>query len=212
MMTKTPNKVFIDSNMILYAASFKKDNVFNWINTLYEDIYIHIDVYNEILSSAKAIVDTFIDSKKWTLFDPSDTMVLNLAEQEIYKNRLSDVKIAFQELNDRRLKAGIPPKSVSNIGEMATITACTMINARVICSNDFDIRDVVTHEDYRVFIDGQDVPIIQDSAEDFCIACHQQEIAIRKNIRNFYKTTIVESKNRVDKLEQFTKRLDDVEN
>lgn len=134
------------------------------------------------------------------------------AEQEIYRNRLADVREAFREMNLTRIEEGKQAKTVSNIGEIATITACLMINARVICSNDFDIRTVVNQEDYRVLIDDQDVLIIQDSAEDFCVYCYQNKIASRKNVRTFYKSIIFESRQRQIKLKQIDKRLDKVEN
>lgn len=212
-MTNSSNKVFIDSNMLIFAAEFQKDNVLKWMDTLYENVFIHIDVYNELLtSSIKHTVSSFIQENQWTLFDPDDPSVLTETEQTIYMSRLSDVKDAFHKMNLNRISEGIQAKTVSNIGEIATITACTMINARVICSNDFDIREIVHQEDYRVLINDQDVLLIQDSAEDFCVSCYQNDIASRKSIRTFYKTIIVESSQRKLKLEQLDTRLNEVEN
>lgn len=34
-------KVFVDANILIHAATFKSADVFNWIDSLYEDIYIH---------------------------------------------------------------------------------------------------------------------------------------------------------------------------
>lgn len=201
MMSNSIQKVFFDSNMLIFAVDFQKNNILEWMNLLYDDIYIHIEVYNELLtSSIKKTVRSFINEKQWTLFDPSDSSYLTKAEQEIYRNRLADVTESFQRMNLNRLKEGRPFKTVSNFGEIATITACLMINAKVICSNDFDIRTIVTQEDFRVLIDEQDVLIKQDSAEDFCVYCYQKEIASRKSVRNFYKSIIFESQQRDSKL------------
>lgn len=212
MMISTSNKVFIDSNMLIFAAEFQKENVFEWMNNLYDIIYIHIDVYNELItSSIKDIVDSFVVEQQWTVFNPSDQSILSEVEQEIYANRLSDVKDAFHQMNLNRISVGKKAKTVSNIGEIATITACMMINARVICSNDFDIREVVQQEDYKILLNDQDVPLIQDSAEDFCVSCFQNGIASRKSVRRFYKTIIVESPQRDLKLIQINNKLDKVE-
>ena len=132
-------------------------------------------------------------------------------EQEIYQQRLTDVKDAFHRMNLQRIAAGKRPKTVSNLGEIATIAACLMINAGIICSNDFDIRTVVVLEDYRISLEDKDELISQDSAEDFCVYCVQQNVVSRKLVRNFYKMIIVEDVNRSRKLTQLNERIDAVE-
>ncbi len=114
-------------------------------------------------------------------------------------------------MNLQRIAAGKRPKTVSNLGEIATIAACLMINAGIICSNDFDIRTVVVLEDYRISLEDKDELISQDSAEDFCVYCVQQNVVSRKLVRNFYKTIIVEDVNRSRKLTQLNERIDAVE-
>lgn len=132
-------------------------------------------------------------------------------EQEIYQQRLTDVKDAFHLMNLQRIAAVKRPKTVSNLGEIATIAACLMINAGIICSNDFDIRTVVVLEDYRISLEDKDELISQDSAEDFCVYCVQQNVVSRKLVRNFYKTIIVEDVNPSRKLTQLNERIDAVE-
>lgn len=83
-------------------------------------------------------------------------------------------------MNLQRIAEGKRPKSVSNLGEIATIAACLMINAGIICSNDFDIRTVVVTEDYRISLEDTDELITQDSAEDFCVHCIIHNVASRK--------------------------------
>lgn len=172
MISDRSDKVFIDSNMIIFAADFQQADVFEWINKLYNNVYIHKDVYNELLfPSVKNTVDGLIASGKWLFFDPKSTASLSPIEQEIYEQRLTDVKDAFHRMNLQRIAAGKRPKTVSNLGEIATIAACLMINAGIICSNDFDIRSVVVAEDYRISLEDRDDLIIQDSAEDFSVYC-----------------------------------------
>lgn len=64
-MTDSTQKVFIDSNMLIFAADFQKENVLEWMDKLYDNIYIHVDVYNELLtSSIKNTVDSFVAEKQ----------------------------------------------------------------------------------------------------------------------------------------------------
>ena len=213
-MINSSEKVFIDSNMLIFSASFRQADVFEWMNQLYPNIYIHKEVYNELLTlETKTKVAEFIKSGQWQLFDPFNSQTLTFPEQEIYRQRLKDVTNAFHRMNINRISEGREAKSVSNIGEIATITACLMISARIICSNDFDIRTVVEQEDYRVLSENdEDVLIVQDSAEDFCLYCYQADISTRKLIRKFYKTIIFEAKDRDVKLAQLDNRLNQAEN
>lgn len=179
-----------------------------WINYMTTFISISKCIMNSS-SSIKEIVDSFIIKQQWTVFNPS---LLTKTEKNIYDIRLDDVKDAFHQMNLQRMRDGRKAKTVSNMGEIATISACIMINARVICSNDFDIREIVKQEDYRVLINDQDVPLMQESAEDSCISCLLNEIATRKDVRNFYKMIIVESPQRELKLQAFNHKLDDSSN
>jgi hypothetical protein len=49
-MIKEP--VFIDANIIIHAASFRQANVFDWINSLYGQVLIHVEVLNELKTSS----------------------------------------------------------------------------------------------------------------------------------------------------------------
>lgn len=40
-MNKRLGKVFIDTNILLHADVYQDDNIFEWIDALYEEIYIH---------------------------------------------------------------------------------------------------------------------------------------------------------------------------
>ena len=62
-----------------------------------------------------------------------------------------------------------------------------------------------------ISFEDTDELIIQDSAEDFCVYCIQQNVGSRKLVRNFYKTIIVEDSNQIQKLKQLNERLDTVE-
>lgn len=211
-MTDRFRKVFIDSNMLIFAADFRHANVFEWMNQLYSKIFVHEEVYRELLSSdVKKIVNQQIKDGRWKLFSPDDSHCLSVEERLIYQQRLEDVAMAFKKMNRYRELAGQPPKTVSNLGEIATIAACLMIGAGIICSNDFDIRAVVAQENYRIVLDNKDTLLLQDSAEDFCVYCYQISIAARKEIRKFYKTVISDANDRLEKLARLDDRLKEVE-
>lgn len=201
-------KVFIDSNMIMNAANFLSADVFEWIDELYPEKFIHLAVYEElILAEYKQKVDQLIKEERWVLFDPEK--FFDQQEMLVYDLQYENVRAAFERLNDERIQQGIAPKTVSNIGEIATITACLMIDAGIICSNDFDIRQVVARERYTIVYDNQDILIIQDSAEDFCVYCYQSAIATRKLVRNFYKSVVLSGKDAKRKIEHLTRRMDE---
>jgi rRNA-processing protein FCF1 len=46
-MTLRNGKVIIDTNLLMNALDFRKCDVFNWIDEVYEEIYINIEVLNE---------------------------------------------------------------------------------------------------------------------------------------------------------------------
>ena len=206
-MTKRSNKVFIDSNMLMFAAEFQQADIFEWMDQLYDEIYIHQAVLDElILSNTKSKVEAYLSTGQWKLFDPKN--MLPKLELAIYQERFMDVKNAFIEMRLKAVESGGRIKSTTDLGEIATITACMMIGAQIICSNDFDIRAIVEQEEYSISTDEDDWPIIQDSAEDFCVYCFKEEIAARKDIRKFFRYIIRESiHTRDQKLAQLDERL-----
>lgn len=59
---KRGEKVFIDTNILFYADAYKIDNIFGWIDSLYNKVYIHQMVLNEMLSSnARTKVQKYLD-------------------------------------------------------------------------------------------------------------------------------------------------------
>lgn len=50
MMIRQFEVAFIDTNILLYAAFFKKYSVFDWVDGLYKEIIIHRVVLDESLT------------------------------------------------------------------------------------------------------------------------------------------------------------------
>lgn len=206
-MTNRSSKVFIDSNMLVFATEFQQADVFEWMDQLYGEIYIHQEVLNElILSDVKNKVEGYLLTGKWQLFDPKK--VFSNLELIVYQERFKDVRNAFNEMILNAIASGGRFKSTTDLGEIATVAACMMIGAQIICSNDFDIRSVVEQEEYCVSTDEEDLPIIQDSAEDFCVYCFKENIAARNDVRKFFRYIIRESiYTREKKIAQLDQRL-----
>lgn len=72
MVDRKTIRTFIDTNMLIFAGDYQKDNVFDWIDTLYSDVWIHIDVLNELLLG-KNRVEEEINSRHWHIFDQQFT-------------------------------------------------------------------------------------------------------------------------------------------
>lgn len=97
-------KVFIDANIIIYAESFKKTDVFLWINNLYEEIYIHKTVLDEVkLSSAREKIDSFINRNRWILFDPEDESSLSDDMYDLYGSYVDYIHESFRQLDEKKV-------------------------------------------------------------------------------------------------------------
>lgn len=195
-------KVFIDANIIIYADSFGKTDVFEWINNLYEEIYIHKIVLEEVkLSSARKKIEGFITEKRWLLFDPEDEKALTDNQYDLYEAYLDDVHESFRQLDAKKISESRELKHTNDLGEIHSLAAAVLLNASIICSNDLDIKEVI--EDSEILIsedEGQEsVLITQDTLEDFCYYVIVHEIAQRKLARKFFKTV---HPDRVDSLNQ----------
>lgn len=188
-MIKEP--VFIDANIIIHAVSFRQADVFHWINSLYEQILIHVEVLNELKAfSVRDRVDAFINDGKWVLFDPE--LEASIATDELYDLYLvylTEVRLAFQQLDEKKIREGRPLKHTSDLGEIHSLAAARLISAGLICSDDADIREVITDADlYIINQEEQEILIRQHTLLDFCIHLMRNEVVKRSQIRKFFKT------------------------
>lgn len=207
---KYEGKVFIDANIIIYAETFEREDVFNWINNLYGEIYIHKEVLDELqVLSLRRKIDDFIENKQWTLFDPlKNDIVQNDEMHELYLAYLKQVKEGFFQLDKKKEDSGREKKNTKDIGEIHSIAAAMLISANVICTNDYDVREVI--EDTPIIIASEDEEadsylLEQHTLEDFCILVCSNEIAKKSVVRKFYRainpTNINDFDSRMQKLE-----------
>lgn len=168
---KRSGKVFIDANIIIHAESFQKADVFSWLHDLYEEIYIHETVLNELrISSVRMKVETFIAENKWILFDPANENTVPDETYELYESFVKDMHDAFHQLNEKKAKEKRYLKNTNDLGEIHSMAAAMLISANIICSNDLEIREVI--DDSQIFIimneDEDSILLEQDTLEDFC--------------------------------------------
>ncbi|WP_214777689.1 hypothetical protein [Exiguobacterium sp. s22] len=188
-MIKEP--VFIDANIIIHAASFRQADVFDWINSLYGQVLIHVEVLNELkISSVRQRVDAFIQDGEWMLFDPeSETSIATDELYDLYLVYMMEVRHAFQQLDEKKVMEGRPLKHTSDLGEIHSLAAARLISAGLICSDDADIREVIKDAElYIVNQDGEETLIQQHTLMDFCIHLRRYEVVRRSEIRKFFKS------------------------
>lgn len=202
---KRKGKVFIDANMIIHAGSFQKTDVFQWLNQLYEEIYIHIEVLNELqVASVRKKADEFIASGQWILFDPqAETLIPTEELYDLYVIYLRGMREAFYQLDVKKEAEGRRLKNTNDLGEIHSLAAAMLLSAGIICSNDLDIREVI--EDAPIYItieeDEESVLMEQDTLEDFCCFVISHEIAERSMVRKFFKAI------QPQKIEKFDRRI-----
>lgn len=201
MINRQDIRTFIDTNMLIFAESYQKDNVFDWIDRLYSDVWVHVDVLDEMLIGRKRI-EAEINSRGWHVFDPGD---LSEPEQKLYHAHLAGIKVAFQKM---RVAQGPQAKYTPDLGEKATLAVCILQDAQLICSNDADIAEVISRENYCYVDDtGKTNLILQDTASDFCYHCVLDAGITKSKVRRFYKSIFEDSSERQRKLVVWDQRF-----
>ncbi len=198
-MVKEP--VFIDANIIIHAASFRQADVFDWLNRLYERILIHVEVLEELkISSVREKVDVLIAEGRWTLFNPeSEVSIETDTLYDLYLVYLQEVRMAFEQLDEKKIREGRPLKHTSDLGEIHSLAAARLLSADLICSDDADIREVITDADLRVInYDDEEVLIRQHTLIDFCMNLKRHDIVKRSLVRKFFKSVRPRDMNRFD--------------
>ncbi|MGE7673136.1 PIN domain-containing protein [Lysinibacillus sp. NPDC094403] len=198
---KRKGKVFIDANILIAATDYKIKNVFEWIDALYDEVYVHQMVYDELLlNEVKQNVDNKL-TNDWILFDPDDESTLSDDMYEIYERYLDDVKQGFSDLDEKKEKEGRPLKHTNDLGEIHSLAAAMLLGASIIFSNDYDILEVIHDSELCITIDeDKKSELIQhDSLVDFCFYLINSEIESKAIVRKFLKAI---QKHKVEDLDE----------
>lgn len=182
--------VFVDANILIYCAKFRKSNSFAWLNDLYQTVYIHQMVLDEVVENeSRSIIESAIESFHWKIFDPDDELELSYEEYKIYEFHLETIKRAFQNLDKKKEVDGRQLKGTNDLGEMHSLAAALFLDAQIICSNDYDIREVIQDNQLRIQYGNQDALLRQDTLVDFCYLLITHSVEKPSLVRKFLKAT-----------------------
>lgn len=185
-------KTFIDSNILIYGESFQKADVFCWIHNMYESIYIHKTVLDELITgkAREKVTDLIDKDNHWILFDPDDEQTLSDEMYDLYESFVKDIREAFHQLDEKKREEGRPLKNTNDLGEIHSLAAAMLFSANIICSNDVDIREVIEDSQLSITLeeDEESLLIEQDTLEDFCYYAIVLGIDKPSLIRKFFKT------------------------
>ena len=190
-MNKRGGKVFVDANILVYADAYQADDVFHWIHQLYDQVYIHKMVLDELLQSrVRQKVQSYLDSNQWHLFDPDDENHLCNELYEIYEVYVQQITAAFRKLDFKKQTTGRRLKGTNDLGEIHCLSAALLLNATIICSNDLDIQEVIDDNQLVILsLDEQkNIPLTQDTLTDFCFHVCRYRIASATKVRKLIKT------------------------
>ncbi|ACA42251.1 MULTISPECIES: PIN domain-containing protein [Lysinibacillus] len=205
-------KVFIDTNILFYASQYHIKDVFQWIESLYEEIYIHQMVLDELISStARSKVESKLKEGQWILFDPDDEETLSDEQFAIYEGYLSDVKQAFVDLDEKKKSEGRRLKNTNDLGEMHSLAAAMLIGASIIFSNDYDVLEVIHDAQLCITLDEteESVLIDHDSLLDFCCYLVDSKLESKGPVKKFLKLfqgdKVIEFDTRINEKESTSK-------
>ena len=179
---------FIDANILIEAAAYQAEDIFAWLTNVYEDIYIHQQVLEELqLSSVRRHVEAYIDDGTWTRFDPEDEETLSDDAYAIYDSYVADIQQAFTNLNRKKAAEGRRLKHTNDLGEIHCLAAALVLQVGIICSNDYDIGEVITDESLTVTINEEEVAMSQDTLVEVCYHVIHHGISTKSKARKFLK-------------------------
>lgn len=193
--------VFLDANMIIYISQFKKYDVATWLNTLYNRIYVHIEVLDELrLAQARDLCTTQIELSNWILFDPENSDILNDDQFEIYNSFLYEVRKDFTDFQLTR-----PEKRTTDKGDIGILAGCRTLSIAVISTQDGDFEKVINTNNYVVNTEedesGEDVPIEVHNLEMLLLLCVMNDIATLPQVKKFISVVTTHPKRIIDSLE-----------
>lgn len=167
-----------------------KGEFINIIEQVYVDVYIHEEVYKELSPFSQKFVDEKCSEQKWVLFEPLKAFEEIHLDYQIMLEKIQATLIDVDMLRGKEGSAGT--------GEIASLAAAYLLNAEIICSNDYSIEDVIREVPLQIFINDDDstepVLITHHRLLDFCKLVVDGGVLARKDVRKFYQIAHIELK------------------
>lgn len=180
---------FIDANVLIEAAAYQAEDIFAWLTEVYEDIYIHQQVLEELqLPSVRRRVEAYIHEGTWTRFDPEEEETLSDDAYVIYDSYVADMRQAFTHLDHKKVAEGRRLKHTNDLGEIHCLAAALVLQVGIICSNDYDIGEVIADESLTITMNDEEVTISQDTLVEVCYHVIHHSISTTSKTRKFLKT------------------------
>lgn len=151
-----------------------------------------------VLPSVRDKVESYHRNGKWKIFNPDREEDVSDDLFSIYEVYLQEVRAAFRALDVKKQLQERPVKNTNDIGEIHSLAAAMLLDAKIICSNDYDIREVI--EDTPILVNNQDDSVLleHDTLLDFCHWVVKFDVESRKSVRKFVKVIIPERLNEFD--------------
>lgn len=193
------HRTFIDTNILLFMCNFEKYQVDKWLEQLYDIIYIHKDIMDEIqLDSVRQIIQTKIKmSETWQLFDPDDEQILTEEDYIIYHAIYDQYRQYFSEYQEKRIN-----KMTSDLGDIGILTGCQFLKIPLITSHDGDFKEMINQYELKIN-QGLETDLEEwmkvDSLFDIGDKLIEKGICKTKEYKKFIKVSLGASKiNQID--------------
>lgn len=181
---------FIDANILIYIVEYKKDAVDKWFEQLYDFIYIHKDVLDELRT--KGVRDFFqtkiTDSDQWILFDPEDERSLTEEDYNLYEGFYNETRKQFGVYQEGR-----DYKSTTDKGDIAILAGCLFMEIPLITSQDSDYKTVIDKFNLKVSYGIESIPDEKIKVHDLLELGNKligKRICKRSDYRKFVKVSI----------------------
>ncbi|MBM7710041.1 PIN domain-containing protein [Enterococcus lemanii] len=183
-------KTFIDANILFYMNDFRKYAVDEWLEQLYDTIYIHKEVLEELkLENVKKFYqDKLENSRKWELFNPEDEDCLTEDQYDIYMEIFNQIRIQFKEFQEEREE-----KNTTDSGDIAILAGCQLLEIPLITSQDSDFEKVIDKYDLKISHGIEELPDESIKVHDILKLGNQlieRNICTRSQYKKFCKASI----------------------
>lgn len=188
MMT---TKAFVDTNILFDALVFQKSNVFEWLASAYDTVFVHQTVLNELINPQdRREIEKLITDGVLKRFDPQTEF--NEVELPLYQSYQETVQQDLKALNAFRRAHDLHEKFTSDLGEISMLATCLITGINIICSRDSDVIAVIQRNDYQVFDEEANVDraITCDDVIDFCLKVAAARKATDKELKTFLKVAL----------------------
>lgn len=193
---------FVDANIIFYIHDVAAVEEFpNILEKVYNQVFIHREVINELSIDGKKFVQKKMDEGKWIKFE--ETLISEIQMIE-YRQLITNISTKLKEIDEARGKV-----DSMGTGEIYSLAAATVMNAEFICSNDYSVQNVIESLSLQVYPGGDEelepVLLKQHRFVELCALVCEKEVLKRGQVYKGFKTAL--RKIKIDNREEYDKLI-----